>query len=67
MLKIVQTSYGLHRKDLDFPFILGLHRNSMRSSLTAGEEDGAYSSFPVTCVCAAKGGHVWSTDMYMAC
>ena len=67
MLKIVQTSYGLHRKDLDFPFTLGLHRNSMRSSLTAGEEDWAYSSLPVTCVCAAKGGHVWSTDIYMVC
>lgn len=67
MLKIVQMSYGLHRKDLAFPFTLGLHRNSMRSSLTAGKEDWAFSSLPVTCVCAAQGGHVWSTDMYMVC
>lgn len=28
-------SYGLHRKDLDFPFTLGLNRNFMRSSLLA--------------------------------
>lgn len=67
MLKIVRTSYGLHRKDLYFPFTLGLHCNSMRSSMTAAEEDCAFGSLPVTCVCAAKGGHVWSTDMYMVC